>query len=89
MTTENIWRKSRDFNVFARHSSSKRRWTVGSTTFEDSANVDFVPRYDDPQIFRWNGYWLEVRDNATQASQRLPFPAPRPLASLSLTYVEV
>lgn len=87
MTTENIWRKSRDFNVFARHSSSNRRWTVGGSILENSANVDFVPIYDDPQIFRWNGYWLEVRDNATQASQRLPFPAPRPLASLSLTYV--
>lgn len=87
MTTENIWRKSRDFNVFAKNSSSKRRWTVGSTALENSDNVDFVPLYDDPQIFRWNGYWLEVRDNATQTSQSLPFPAPRPTASISLTCV--
>lgn len=27
-------------------------------------NADYVPTYDLPQLFRWKGYWLEIKRSA-------------------------
>jgi chaperone BCS1 len=84
MTTERVWRRSRDFNVTAR--SSARKWAVnkGTATAIDSENADYVPLYEAPQLFRWNGYWLEVKDS--QVNQPIVmYDAPRNPASLCIT----
>ncbi|KAF8884507.1 P-loop containing nucleoside triphosphate hydrolase protein [Infundibulicybe gibba] len=60
LTQENVWRQSRDFRVSAKN--SKRRWSVkaGSDSHPDG-NADYVPTYELPQLFRWKGYWLEIK----------------------------
>jgi len=57
LTEENVWRRSRDFTVNAKN--SKRKWAVNEPELEGSA--DYVPTYELPQLFRWRGYWVEVR----------------------------
>jgi chaperone BCS1 len=27
--------------------------------------ADYVPTYEMPQLFRWNGYWLEIKRSKT------------------------
>lgn len=59
-TQENVWRRSRDFRVTAKN--SKRKWGVktGSET-QVEGSAEYVPTYELPQIFRWKGYWLEIK----------------------------
>lgn len=57
-TQENVWRRSRDFRVNAKN--SKRKWGI-KTGPEGQGNADYVPTYEEPQLFRWKGYWLEIK----------------------------
>lgn len=57
LTQENVWRKSRDFQVTAKN--SKRKWAVSGSDLGGSA--DYVPTYELAQLFRWRGYWIEVK----------------------------
>ncbi|KAJ6522300.1 P-loop containing nucleoside triphosphate hydrolase protein [Mycena vulgaris] len=50
LTQEGVWRHSRNFVVNA--TNSRRKW---------SDNAEYVPTYEAPQLFRWRGYWLEIR----------------------------
>lgn len=56
-------------------------------TAVDSDNADYVPMYDAPQLFRWNGYWLEVRDDQASTNQQTPYEGPRAPVSLSIKWV--
>lgn len=60
-TQENVWRRSRDFTVNAKN--SKRKWAVSEPELE--GNADYVPTYELPQLFRWRGYWVEVKRSST------------------------
>ncbi|KAK7464358.1 hypothetical protein VKT23_006525 [Stygiomarasmius scandens] len=31
-------------------------------------NAEYVPTYESPQLFRWNGYWLEIRRSKAQSA---------------------
>ena len=63
-TQENVWKRSCEFRVTA--ASSQRKWSVKpnhhtqSQTMDNSI-VEFVPIYDAPQLFRWKGYWVEIK----------------------------
>ncbi|KAG6835270.1 hypothetical protein H0H93_003258, partial [Arthromyces matolae] len=60
LTEEKIWRGARDFRVSGKN--SQRKWGLKfklSPQVKDSA--DYVPTYEQPQLFRWKGYWIEVK----------------------------
>ncbi|KAJ7884938.1 hypothetical protein B0H13DRAFT_2045346 [Mycena leptocephala] len=59
-TQENVWRRSREFAVTA--SNSQRKWAVRATSDATrKANAEYVPMYRQPQLFRWRGYWVEIK----------------------------
>ncbi|KIY73908.1 P-loop containing nucleoside triphosphate hydrolase protein [Cylindrobasidium torrendii FP15055 ss-10] len=66
LTQEKVWTGSRDFRVSAK--SSQRQWGVegGPAASIVNGNAEYVPTYDLPQLFRWKGYWLEVRRTLAQ-----------------------
>ncbi|KZP28813.1 AAA-domain-containing protein [Athelia psychrophila] len=61
MASERVCR-SGYFTVSAK--SSSRKWGVNESNTAASAiasaNADYVPVYDTPQLFRWNKYWVEI-----------------------------
>ncbi|KAJ7690475.1 P-loop containing nucleoside triphosphate hydrolase protein [Mycena rosella] len=60
ITQERVWKRSREFVVSAKN--SQRKWAV--TTADDSTikcNAEYVPTYQIPQLFKWRGYWLELK----------------------------
>ncbi|KAF5378485.1 hypothetical protein D9615_007136 [Tricholomella constricta] len=62
LTEENVWRQSRDFRV--NEKNSQRKWGLKLAP-EVDGNADYVPTYKMPQIFRWKGYWIEIKRNET------------------------
>ncbi|KAF8055229.1 P-loop containing nucleoside triphosphate hydrolase protein [Lyophyllum atratum] len=58
LTQENVWRRSRDFRV--NEKNSKRKWGLKLGP-EVDGNADYVPTYKMPQLFRWKGYWVEIK----------------------------
>lgn len=67
LTSEKVWKKSKDFRVTSK--TSQMKWSIGLSTTtsavkeEDDENAEYVPTYSAPQIWRWNGYWIEVTRN--------------------------
>ncbi|KIK01770.1 hypothetical protein K443DRAFT_132188 [Laccaria amethystina LaAM-08-1] len=60
LTEHKVWRRSRDFRVTAK--SSGRKWGVETgPNSQPEGSADYVPTYELPQLFRWNGYWLEIK----------------------------
>ncbi|KAJ6602094.1 P-loop containing nucleoside triphosphate hydrolase protein [Mycena vulgaris] len=60
ITQERVWKRSRDFVVSA--NNSQRKWavsTAGDPTIK--GHVEYVPTYQIPQLFKWSGYWLEIK----------------------------
>ncbi|KAJ7499995.1 P-loop containing nucleoside triphosphate hydrolase protein [Mycena latifolia] len=80
LTQENVWRRSREFVVSA--SNSRRKWAVraaSDTTVKE--NAEYVPTYKTPQLFRWRGYWVEVKRSGNGAGADGdvgPYPYPGP-----------
>ncbi|PPQ68243.1 hypothetical protein CVT25_005312 [Psilocybe cyanescens] len=73
LTEEQVWTRSRQFRVNA--SSSLRQWSVSLTSIlKPGGHVDehaeYVPTYDEPQLFRWRGYWAEIRRGGSNKKQR-------------------
>ncbi|KAJ8454725.1 hypothetical protein ONZ45_g19189 [Pleurotus djamor] len=77
LTDKKVWHRSRDY--FVRYKTSTRRW--GVTTVDSQAQaasdkskhaeetIEYLPSFDTPQLFRWNGYWIEVmKDTKSSAS---------------------
>ncbi|KAK0185542.1 P-loop containing nucleoside triphosphate hydrolase protein [Armillaria mellea] len=59
LTQEKVWKRSRDFRVTAK--SSKCEWSIETGPESVHGNAEYVPEYAKPQIFRWDGYWLEIK----------------------------
>ncbi|KAG7089533.1 hypothetical protein E1B28_011207 [Marasmius oreades] len=60
LTKQGLWRRTREFRVNARN--SQRKWGIRTRpegTVKD--NAEYVPTYEVPQLFRWNGYWFEIK----------------------------
>ncbi|KAK0451219.1 P-loop containing nucleoside triphosphate hydrolase protein [Desarmillaria tabescens] len=69
LTQEKVWKRSRDFRVTAK--SSKREWSIETGPESVQGNAEYVPEYANPQLFRWEGYWLEIkRTNGPFAGNR-------------------
>lgn len=87
-----MWTRSRQFRVNA--SSSLRQWSVSLTSIlKPGGHVDehaeYVPTYDEPQLFRWRGYWAEIRRGGSNKKQREfdNIGMDNSQGKLSLTYV--
>ncbi|KAJ6568096.1 P-loop containing nucleoside triphosphate hydrolase protein [Mycena vulgaris] len=60
LTQENVWRRSRKFKVTA--TNSRRKWSVKAWVDPTvKGNAEYVPTYQEPQLFRWRGHWLEIK----------------------------
>ncbi|KAJ6534248.1 P-loop containing nucleoside triphosphate hydrolase protein [Mycena capillaripes] len=60
ITQERVWKRSREFVVTAKN--SERKWAV--RTDSDPTRVgsaEYVPTYQAPQLFKWDGYWVEIK----------------------------
>ncbi|KAG6884774.1 hypothetical protein C0993_008377 [Termitomyces sp. T159_Od127] len=64
-TQENVWRRSREFCV--NEKNSKRKWSLKLAP-EVDGNADYVPTYKMAQLFRWKGYWIEVKRSSSKSS---------------------
>ncbi|KAG6820454.1 hypothetical protein H0H93_000208 [Arthromyces matolae] len=67
-TEEKIWQHARDFRVSEKN--SKRKWGLKLAP-EVDGNADYVPTYKKPQLFRWKGYWIEVK-RSNSSSRGMP-----------------
>ncbi|KAF8636097.1 hypothetical protein AX17_003802 [Amanita inopinata Kibby_2008] len=56
LTQKNIWRRSREFLVSAK--SSQLRWGIKLRSTE---SAEYVPKYNQPHLFKWKGYWVEIQ----------------------------
>ncbi|KAJ7679555.1 hypothetical protein DFH06DRAFT_1465587 [Mycena polygramma] len=66
LTQENVWRRSREFTVSA--NNSRRKWAVRAASDATvKANAEYVPLYRQPQLFRWRGYWVEIKRTGADA----------------------
>ncbi|KAG6897624.1 hypothetical protein C0992_012853 [Termitomyces sp. T32_za158] len=65
LTQENVWRRSREFCV--NEKNSKRKWSLKLAP-EVDGNADYVPTYKMAQLFRWKGYWIEVKRSSSKSS---------------------
>ncbi|KAJ7770303.1 P-loop containing nucleoside triphosphate hydrolase protein [Mycena maculata] len=73
LTQENVWRRSREFVCSARN--SQRKWAVRAASDATiKANAEYVPTYKKPQLFRWRGYWVEIK-RAGAVAGSAPGPA--------------
>lgn len=63
-TDKKVWKRSRYFHVTA--TTSARKWGIKTGPPRIAEHVDCVPTYEAPQLFRWKGYWAEIkRDGIT------------------------
>jgi chaperone BCS1 len=59
-TQERVWKRTREFVVTAKN--SQRKWAVQTASDPTVVGAaEYVPTYNAPQLFRWKGYWLEVK----------------------------
>ncbi|KAG6889201.1 hypothetical protein C0995_002661 [Termitomyces sp. Mi166 len=65
LTQENVWRRSREFRV--NEKNSKRKWSLKLAP-EVDGSADYVPTYKMAQLFRWKGYWIEVKRSSSKGS---------------------
>lgn len=52
---------------------------------DNSPHAEYVPTYSAPQLFRWKGYWVEIR--RTDNRMYNPVMGPEPIATMYLTSV--
>lgn len=87
-TEEKVWSRSREFRVTA--SSSARKWNVNvndtDATVGRAGHVDYVPTYQEAQLFKWRGYWVEIRRNKGQLTYN-PAMGQQVVSSMYLTWV--
>ncbi|KAJ6497945.1 hypothetical protein DFH09DRAFT_336850 [Mycena vulgaris] len=85
---ESVWRRSRNFVVNA--TNARRKWSV-KTSIDPmlKGNAEYVPTYEAPQLFRWRGYWLEIRRSAEGGAQFTDLGPYQLISSIFVTYALV
>ncbi|KAJ7191956.1 P-loop containing nucleoside triphosphate hydrolase protein, partial [Mycena pura] len=79
LTQENVWRRS---SQFVNATNSRRKWSV--KTWADpkvKGNAEYLPTYQQPQLFRWRGRWLEIKRSNESGEAR--FTSARTFQQLS------
>ncbi|KAF5353490.1 hypothetical protein D9756_007928 [Leucocoprinus leucothites] len=69
LSKQQVWRRSWNFKISAK--TLQRKNGVESTEISkghNSENAEYVPTYQKPQLFRWNGYWVEVSKSTSMPS---------------------
>ncbi|KAL0945440.1 hypothetical protein HGRIS_000930 [Hohenbuehelia grisea] len=71
LTQENVWRRSRDFDVNSKTSSRKFGIKIEGekTDAEEEDGAEYVPVYEIPQLFSWKGYWVEIKREQSMMQQ--------------------
>ncbi|KAF4597171.1 hypothetical protein EYR40_007622 [Pleurotus pulmonarius] len=99
LAEKKVWHHSRDYTI--RYKTSNAQWGVtvdvekpaeppGSDAEakeleELEESVNFLPNYGAPQLFRWNGYWVEVIKDMPRLAPPAPgTTAPRTIGSVCL-----
>ncbi|KAJ6549358.1 hypothetical protein B0H10DRAFT_2242912 [Mycena sp. CBHHK59/15] len=89
LTQENVWQRSRNFTVSA--TNSRHKWSV--KTWVDptvKGSTEYVPSYQQPQLFRWRGRWIEIqRSSDTGQGSFMPPGIYMPTATIYFTYAVV
>ncbi|KAG2005752.1 mitochondrial chaperone BCS1 [Coprinopsis cinerea AmutBmut pab1-1] len=85
LTKQKVWRLARDFRVASK--SSKRQWGIGAVDRggQEDEYVEYVPTYNQPQLFRWNGYWVEASRTHMYHPANAGFPPGAVTAGSSIT----
>jgi chaperone BCS1 len=61
---ESVWRHSWNFKISAKTLQKKNGVRPSEVSKgHKSEHAEYVPTYQKPQIFRWNGYWIEITRN--------------------------
>jgi len=58
-TDKKVWERSRYFHVSA--TTSARKWGIKTGPPMIAEHINCVPTYQAPQLFRWKGYWAEIK----------------------------
>ncbi|KXN90384.1 Mitochondrial chaperone BCS1 [Leucoagaricus sp. SymC.cos] len=69
LSKQQVWRRSWNFKISAK--TLQRKNGVESSEISkghNSENAEYVPTYQKPQLFRWNGYWVEVSKSSSAPS---------------------
>ncbi|KAG9225062.1 hypothetical protein CCMSSC00406_0008774 [Pleurotus cornucopiae] len=99
LAEKKVWHHSRDYTI--RYKTSNTQWGVtvdvekppeppnsdaeAKELEELEESVNFLPNYGAPQLFRWNGYWVEVIKNMPRLAPPVPgAAAPRTIGSVCL-----
>ena len=96
------WRRSPTFRIASK--SATRHWSVnilgphantGKTATPgvlDDKNVEYIPTFDQPRLFRWRGYWMEVKSNTQSPAAMQRFMVRNGnvsgSGSITITYVQ-
>ncbi|KAJ6454711.1 P-loop containing nucleoside triphosphate hydrolase protein [Mycena vitilis] len=84
LTQEGVWKRSRDFAVSA--TNSRRKWSI--KTWSDpkvQGNAEYTPTYQQPQLFRWHGHWVEIQRPKVGEPRFTPFGKFQSVSSIFLT----
>ncbi|EIN08798.1 P-loop containing nucleoside triphosphate hydrolase protein [Punctularia strigosozonata HHB-11173 SS5] len=82
LTETDAWKKSTAFKVTAK--SAQRKWTAHEGAFVLAGNADYVPSFEEPLLFRWNGYWVDVSKSTSMLGQ-LPYVPQVPKGAIHVT----
>ncbi|KAF7424646.1 hypothetical protein PC9H_009954 [Pleurotus ostreatus] len=100
LAEKKVWHHSRDYTI--RYKTSNTQWGVtvdiekppeppnsdaeAKELEELEESVNFLPNYGAPQLFRWNGYWVEVIKDMPRLAPPAPgTTAPRTIGSVMYT----
>ncbi|KAJ4490558.1 P-loop containing nucleoside triphosphate hydrolase protein [Lentinula aciculospora] len=87
LNDQQVWKRACDFQVSAK--SSARKWGINSGIAVKSHSVDYVPTYALPQLFRWQGYWLEIMRPKSQNNTLFAHPELGQLTGLESIFITV
>lgn len=66
---QQAWRNSWNFKISAK--TLQRKNGVEASQIckgHKSENAEYVPTYQNPQLFRWKGYWIEISKTLSSSS---------------------
>ncbi|KAL0951948.1 hypothetical protein HGRIS_008599 [Hohenbuehelia grisea] len=86
LTQERLWKRSREFRVVPK--SSKLRWGIDTTTGSQESqepHAEYVPTFEQPQLFKWRGYVMEVQRENGERTYSLSHPDGQPNGTIRIT----